>query len=473
MDNAEPQDVFQEAPPSGVLTIRSPASGQVLGTVPARTRAEIDRALDAAREAQRQWRTVPAAQRAAILRNWAHLIRDHRSTLQDFLVGEIAKNPKDAGDEVDRSVDYVLYTAEEGLRVHGEAMFADTFPGQLRDKLSVSQRVPLGLVLAIAPFNYPLNLAVTKLAPALMAGNAVIFKPPTQGAVTGLKLVELAHAAGVPEPVLYGATGRGADIGEYLIAHPAIHMIAFTGSTATGLQIAERAKMVPLSLELGGKDAALVLEDADLDLAAREIVSGAFSYSGQRCTAVKRVLVVDGVADALTEKVVARAETLTVGMPESGSVVTPLISQEAADAVWILIETAVENGARALTPMRREANLIWPVVLADVTEAMPIAWVEPFGPVLPIIRVPNVEAAIHLANQSEYGLQAAVFTRDVRSAIRLSERLEVGSVHINGRTSRGPDHFPFLGTKASGMGAQGIRYALESMSRLQSTVLHL
>lgn len=469
MENTE----FRPLTPDSALTIYAPATGQVLGRVPARSRTEVDRALDAAAHAQRQWRTIPAAQRAEILRTWAGLIRDHRGTLRDLLVGEIAKNPKDAGDEVDRSVDYILYTAEEGLRVHGEAMFADAFPGQPRDKLAVSQRVPLGLVLAIAPFNYPLNLAVTKLAPALMAGNAVIFKPPTQGALTGLKLVELAHAAGVPEPVLYGATGRGGDIGDYLIGHPGIHMIAFTGSTATGLHIAERAKMVPLSLELGGKDAAIVLEDADLDQAAQEIVSGAFSYSGQRCTAVKRVLVVEPVADALTARIAARAQSLAVGMPESGAVVTPLISQDAADTVWTLIETAIENGAHALTPVRREANLIWPVVLRDVTEAMPIAWVEPFGPVLPIIRVRDADAAIHLTNRSEYGLQAAVFTRDVRNAIRLAERLEVGSVHINGRTSRGPDHFPFLGTKASGMGAQGIRYALESMSRLQTTVLHL
>jgi glyceraldehyde-3-phosphate dehydrogenase (NADP+) len=249
--------------------------------------------------------------------------------------------------------------------------------------------------------------------------------------------------------------------------------VAFTGSTNTGQRIAQRAGMIPLSLELGGKDAAIVLEDAVLPRAAAQIVAGAFQYAGQRCTAVKRVLVVDKVADRLVERMTELVEALPVGRDPETAIVTPLISDHAADYVAALVQEAIEQGAEARTRVARESNLLWPVLLDRVTPDMAVAWVEPFGPVLPVLRVRSADEAVALANQSEYGLQAAIFTRDVAAAVRLADRLEVGTVQINGKTSRGPDHFPFVGTKSSGLGAQGVRYALESMTRLASVVLHL
>jgi glyceraldehyde-3-phosphate dehydrogenase (NADP+) len=307
----------------------------------------------------------------------------------------------------------------------------------------------------------------------LVAGNSVVLKPPTQGAVSGVFLTAVMLDAGVPDGVLQCVTGRGSEIGDYLITHRGVDMISFTGSTETGQHIARHAGMVPLMMELGGKDAAIVLSDADLEHAARDIVSGAFAYSGQRCTAVKRVLVSEAVADELVDKIVERVKGLTAGRPEDDANVTPLIDSASADFVQGLIDDSIERGAELKIGGKREGNLVYPTVFDHVTEDMRLAWEEPFGPVLPIIRVRNAEHAVDLANRSEYGLQSAVFTRDINAAIQIADRLDVGTVQINGKTSRGPDHFPFLGTKSSGMGTQGVRHSIEAMSRPKALVFNV
>lgn len=459
--------------PGRAIAIHSPVDGALLGQLAALSRDEIDAALERAAAAQPAWAQRPVEQRAAVLERAAELLLEHAEPLARCLEREIAKRRSDSLDEVRRSADFLRFTAEEAKRLDGEAFFGDSFPGFKRDKLGFTYRVPLGVVLAIPPFNYPVNLAVSKLAPALAAGNAVALKPPTQGALSALRLVALLLEAGVPADVLPFVSGRGAEIGDYLVTHPRVNMITFTGSSATGRRIARLAGMVPLLLELGGKDAAIVLRDADLPRAARDIVAGAFAYAGQRCTAVKRVLATEPVADALLAELVPRVQRLRVGRPEDDAEVTPLISQQAADYVQELIDDALARGARLLVGNRREGNLLWPTLLDGVTEAMRLAWEEPFGPVLPILRVADAEEAVRLANASEYGLQAAIFSRDVNAALHLATRLEVGTVQINGKTARGPDHFPFLGTKSSGLGAQGIRYSLEAMTRPKAIVFNL
>ncbi len=455
------------------LDVLSPVDGSLIGRVHEFTADEIDAVYGAAVRHQVAWQNTSLDERARIMGNVANFLEDAIQPLAELIMMEVAKARKDARDEIRRTADFIRFTAEDAKRIVGESMFSDAFPRQSRNKLSVSYRVPLGCVLAIPPYNYPVNLAMSKVAPGLIAGNAVVLKPPTQGALVGAALVELCHQAGVPTGALHVVTGRGSRIGDLLVQHRAVDMISFTGSSETGRQLAQKAGMVPLMLELGGKDAAIVLGDADLDATAADIVSGAFAYAGQRCTAVKRVLAVESIADELVALIEKRVRALTVGDPRDDATVTPLVDPTAAERAESLVRNAVDMGARLLVGGGRKANLMEPTLVDNVTAGMDLAWVEPFAPVLPIIRVANAEDAVQMANASEYGLQAAIFSRDVDAAMHMSLALDVGTVQINGRTARGPDHFPFLGTKASGMGTQGVRFSIESMTRLKSTVFNM
>lgn len=417
------------------ITIYSPINQEELGTVPAMTQTEADEAMQAARAALPAWRALSAVERAAYLHKTAAILERDKEEIGTILAKEVAKGIKAAIGEVVRTADLIRYAAEEGLRITGQAMEGGGFEAASKNKLAVVRREPVGIVLAIAPFNYPVNLSASKIAPALIAGNVVMFKPPTQGSISGLLLAKAFEEAGIPAGVFNTITGRGSEIGDYIIEHKEVNFINFTGSTPIGERIGRLAGMRPIMLELGGKDAALVLEDADLEHTAKQIVAGAFSYSGQRCTAIKRVIVLESVADKLATLLQEEVSKLTVG-----------------------------------DPLKREGNLLWPVLFDQVTKDMKVAWEEPFGPVLPIIRVASVEEAIAFANESEFGLQSSVFTNDFKKAFEIAEKLEVGTVHINNKTQRGPDNFPFLGVKGSGAGVQGIKYSIEAMTNVKSIV---
>ena len=452
------------------ITIYSPINQEELGTVPAMTQAEVDEAMKAARAALPAWRALSAVERAAYLHKTAAILERDKEEIGTILAKEVSKGIKAAIGEVVRTADLIRYAAEEGLRIIGQAMEGGGFEAASKNKLAVVRREPVGIVLAIAPFNYTVNLSASKIAPALIAGNVVMFKPPTQGSISGLLLAKAFEEAGIPAGVFNTITGRGSEIGDYIIEHKEVNFINFTGSTPIGERIGRLAGMRPIMLELGGKDAALVLEDADLEHAAKQIVAGAFSYSGQRCTAIKRVIVLESVADTLAALLQAEVAKLTVGDPFDNADITPVIDNASADFIWGLIEDAQEKGAQTLTPIKREGNLLWPVLFDQVTKDMKVAWEEPFGPVLPIIRVASVEEAIAFANESEFGLQSSVFTNDFKKAFEIAEKLEVGTVHINNKTQRGPDNFPFLGVKGSGAGVQGIKYSIEAMTNFKSIV---
>lgn len=452
------------------ITIYSPINQEELGTVPAMTQTEADEAMQAARAALPAWRALSAIERAAYLHKTAAILERDKEEIGTILAKEVAKGIKAAIGEVVRTADLIRYAAEEGLRITGQAMEGGGFEAASKNKLAVVRREPVGIVLAIAPFNYPVNLSASKIAPALIAGNVVMFKPPTQGSISGLLLAKAFEEAGIPAGVFNTITGRGSEIGDYIIEHKEVNFINFTGSTPIGERIGRLAGMRPIMLELGGKDAALVLEDADLEHAAKQIVAGAFSYSGQRCTAIKRVIVLESVADKLATLLQEEVSKLTVGDPFDNADITPVIDNASADFIWGLIKDAQEKEAQTLTPIKREGNLLWPVLFDQVTKDMKVAWEEPFGPVLPIIRVASVEEAIAFANESEFGLQSSVFTNDFKKAFEIAEKLEVGTVHINNKTQRGPDNFPFLGVKGSGAGVQGIKYSIEAMTNVKSIV---
>jgi glyceraldehyde-3-phosphate dehydrogenase (NADP+) len=464
---------WRESKSGETIKITSPYLYEVIGKVQAVTIEEIDKTINFAHEAQKIWAETSLQKRAKFLYKWADELVNMQDEIAEIIMKEVGKSLKDAKNEVVRTADFIRYTVEEAMHMHGESMKGDSFPGGSKSKIAIVERVPLGVILAIPPFNYPVNLAAAKLAPALISGNAVIFKPATQGAISGIKMIEALHKANFPKGLVNIVTGRGSVIGDYLVEHKGINMISFTGGTNTGISLAKKAGMIPLVLELGGKDPGIVREDADLHEAAKHIISGAFSYSGQRCTAIKRVLVHESVADELVSILKEEIEKLAVGSPEEGNTVVPLIDDQSADFVHGLIDDAMKKGADLVTGNKRERNLIYPTLLDHVSEVMDVAWKEPFGPVLPVIRVSSDEEAINIANKSEFGLQASIFTKDINKAFTIANKIETGSVQINGRTERGPDHFPFIGVKGSGMGAQGIRKSIESMTREKVTVLNL
>ena len=270
------------------IKIYSPINDEELGSIPSMTQQEVDYAMETAKTALSGWRNLAVVERAKYLYKAAEILERDKEIIGTVLAKEVSKGIKAAISEVVRTADLIRYSAEEGLRSVGEIVEGGSFEAASKRKVAMVRKEPMGLVLAIAPFNYPVNLSASKIAPALIGGNVVLFKPPTQGAISGLLLVKAFHEAGIPAGVINTVTGKGSEIGDYLIAHPLVDFINFTGSTPVGKKIGELAGMRPILLELGGKDGAIVSDDADLEKAAKDIVSGAFSYSGQRCTAMLR-----------------------------------------------------------------------------------------------------------------------------------------------------------------------------------------
>ncbi|MFT8871226.1 MAG: NADP-dependent glyceraldehyde-3-phosphate dehydrogenase [Sporolactobacillus sp.] len=455
------------------IAIKSPYLRKTIGYVQAVTQHEVDQAIAGARVAQQAWAELTLSKRGEYLLAWADALIEDQEDIARTVMQEVGKGYKDAVKEVVRTADLIRYTVEEAMHLHGESLSGESFPGGSRNKIGIVERAPLGVVLAISPFNYPINLAASKIAPALVAGNGVIFKPATQGAISGIKMIRSLDKVGLPKGLLSLTTGRGSVIGDYLVEHKGIDMISFTGGSGTGRRLSKLSSMIPLVLELGGKDPAIVCDDADLDVAISSIINGAFSYSGQRCTAIKRVLVNEKVADELVARLKDAIEKLSVGSPEDNATIVPLIDDKSADFVQSLIDDALSKKATLITGNTRHDNLIYPTLLDNVTEEMDVAWIEPFGPILPVIRVAGDDEAISIANRSEFGLQASVFSQDIDRALAVARQVEAGTVQINGRTERGPDHFPFLGVKNSGMGVQGIHNSLLSMTRQRVTVLNL
>lgn len=456
------------------IEIKSVLDDSTIGFVPAMNKKEVDFIIEKSKISQKKWKETSIDERAKILYKVAEILEKNVDVFVNNMINEIGKDRKSSNAEVIRTADFIRFTADSVRNLSNESLVGDTFYGGSAKKTAIIKREPLGVVLAISPFNYPINLAASKIAPAIAIGNSVILKPSTQGSISSLYLAKVFEEAGVFEGVIQTVTGKGSEIGDYITSHDGIDFINFTGSTEVGKKITKQCGMIPVTLELGGKDAGIVLEDADLSLAASQIISGAFSYSGQRCTAIKRVLVMEEVHDELIKLLLERMDNVTVGNPLNGNFdVVPLINNESADFVISLIEDAKTKGAKVIYGDKREKNIVYPTLIKDVTLDMKVAWEEPFGPVLPIIKVKSYEEAIEIANRSEYGLQSSIFTKDINKAFTIADKLEVGSVQINNRTERGPDNFPFLGVKGSGIGVQGVRYSIEAMSRPKITVINL
>jgi len=457
-----------------MIDIKSPIDGLLVGRIQALSKEEIDEVFSYAKEAQKKWAKFSFEDRAAILKKAADTLRVLVDDFVNMKVLEVAKTKASAKNSVLRSADIISYTADQIETANkAEVFYSKDFPGASDSKTAIVSREPYGVVLAISPFNYPINLAVTKIAPALLMGNSVVVKGPTQGSICTAMLVEVFNKAGVPKGVISFVTGKGSEIGDHLVMHKYTDVVNFTGSTEIGKALAKKVGFKPLILEMGGKDAALVLKDADLDLAAEMICEGAFSYAGQRCTAIKRVFVDRNIHDQFLDKLieVTKQKFNLVGDPRKDEVqLGPVISEKQADYVQELVFDAVESGARIVLGGIRKVNYMEATIIDKVNKDMRIAWEEQFGPVLPIIICDSKEEMIGLHNRSQYGLGASVFSKDIGKAHEIARQLEAGVIQINNKSERYPDSFPFLGVKDSGLGTQGIRWSLESMSRLKSIV---
>ena len=457
------------------IAIPSPIDGSIVGEIQVVTNEEIDEAVAKASEAQKKWEATPLNERVKIVHLAADWVMHYLDYLAALLAREVGKSISEAKSEIKRTAELTDYFADEVQSIRGETLDSDNFPGYKKDAIAVIERVAHGVVLCIAPFNYPVNLAGSKIAPALLMGNSVVFKPPTQGGISGLHLTRIFEKAGVPEGVITCLTGGGHEIGDYLVSHPKTTMVAFTGSSDTGMAIAAKAPMKPLLFECGGNNATIVFPDADMSLTAKEIIKGGFSYAGQRCTGIKYVMGLQGVLDQLMPVVLEQMKELVhMGDPreETTKLVGPVVTVKVAEDIEKIINEAVSEGAQVATGGHRKDAYIEPTLLTNVKPGMKIVSTEVFGPVISFIAVSDMDEAAKIVNGQRFGLQACVFTKDEGTGLKYSKLLNVGTVQINGSPQRGPDHFPFLGVKQSGVGVQGVRYSLEAMSRIKPVVIN-
>jgi aldehyde dehydrogenase (NAD+) len=433
----------------------NPATGESLGSFPRSTEEDADRAVAAAHEAFASWRLYPAPKRAELLFRVAEMLRDRKRELTELMTREMGKVVAEAGGDVQEGIDMTYYMAGEGRRLFGQ-----TVPSELPDKFAMSVRMPVGVVATITPFNFPVAIPTWKLIPALVAGNTAVFKPAEDTPLLGEMLVEIFEAAGLPPGVVNIVHGEGEVVGERLLRHPDVKIVSFTGSKAVGVHVAETAAatLKTVHLELGGKNAIIVMDDADLELALDGIVWSAFGTSGQRCTAASRVIVHERVYDRVASELVRRAEGMRIGDgldPETD--IGPLINQAALEKVHRYSGIGRDEGARILTGGEHYADgghgfFYRPTVFGDVEPGMRVAQEEIFGPTTSLIRCRDLDDAIRIANGVEYGLSSSIFTRDVNAAFRAMRDLDTGITYINAGTTGAEVHLPFGGTKATGNG---------------------
>ena len=437
---------------------RNPAdTDEVVGHVVKSGKPDVDRAVMAAREAYRSWRLYPAPKRGEILFRAGELLVKRKDELGEWETREMGKVLPETLGDVQEAIDMAYYMAGEGRRLSGE-----TIPSELADKDCKSVRVPLGVCALITPWNFPIAIPAWKIMPALISGNTVVFKPSSYTSIAASKFVEVLGEAGLPKGVVNLVHGRGEEIGEYLATHPDINGVSFTGSTAVGEKLAARCTELgkKVSCEMGGKNAIIVMDDANLELAVEGAVWGGFGTTGQRCTAASRVVVHEGVYERFLEMFAAAAKKLKLGNGLHRTTdVGPVINRLQMEKVLSSIETGRTEGARLLTGGKawREGGcakgyFIEPTIFADVGPRMRIAQEEIFGPVVAVMKARDLEQAIDIVNDTKYGLVSAIYTQDVNKSAVAERDLDTGIVYINSSTIGAEIQLPFGGTKKSGIG---------------------
>ena len=452
-----------------LLEVCNPYNGELVDTIVKTTVESLTQRIE---EATTYDFRLTAWQRYEILHEFSCLLNRRSDEFARLISLESGKTIRDAQVEVNRSYQTFLLSAEEAKRLNGEVLPIDAAAGMNRG-LGLVAREPIGPIVAITPFNYPLNLVAHKVGPAIAANNPVIVKPSSLTPLTALKMAKGLFEAGLPEEMLHIVPGDARVLGDELVTHPKVAKVTFTGSAEVGKRNCEKMKGLKAQcMELGGNDPLIVLSDADLDKALPIAVAGALGNNGQRCTSIKRLIIEEEVADEFIERFVEASEALVVGdQLYADTDVGPLITEEAALEIQWKVSGAVINGAKLLCGGRREGALYWPAVLDHVDPRDPLVTTETFGPVAPFIRVRGFREAIEVANATDYGLQAGIFTRNLEHAMEAAKHIQAGAVIINNAPGYRAEHLPFGGVKDSGIGREGVKYAVESMTRLKMTVI--
>ena len=458
---------------NGAIEVTNPYDNAVVDTVPKAGAAEIERALEFAAAGARAMRKTTGYERYAWLMKAARLLAERKEDLARTLTLEEGKTLTESRGEVDRAMETLIGSAEEAKRLGAEVVPLDGAPGG-GGKFGFTIRVPCGVVAAISPFNFPLNLVCHKVGPALAAGNSVLLKPATDTPLSALKLAEILLEAGVPAEGLQVITGSGREVGNAICGDARVRKITFTGSKEVGEQICKTAGLKKVTMELGSNAPVIVMPDADLERAAAAIAATGYSNAGQVCISTQRVVAEKSVYGDLLDALKPKVEALRTGNPlEEGVHVGPMVREDDAKRVESWIEEARAKGARVLTGGKRNGAFYAPTVLADVDRGMRVSREELFGPAVGVTPAQSADEAIAIANDTNYGLSAAIFTESLETAMRFAREVDSGNIHINWGCQWRADLMPYGGLKDSGFGKEGPKYAVEEMSEYKMVVMHL
>ena len=446
------------------IEVSNPQDGSLIDTVPLATIEDMEAAITAAVAAAATARQMPVHRRMAVLEEAAATMEREHESFARTIAREGIKTIREARKEVTRCIQTIRISAEEARRLNGETISFDQMPGS-ENRRGFYQREPVGVIGAITPFNDPLNLVAHKVGPALAAGNAIIVKPDSKTPLSALKLARVLDDADLPPGLLQVITGHGSQVGNHLVTDPRVRMISFTGGLDTGLAIMDQVGLKKVGMELGSNSPVIVMADADLEEAVAANVSGAFWAAGQNCLHVQRLLVHEDIYDRFCEQFLERMARYRVGDKlDEETDMGPLINEAAARRVERLVDQAIADGATLLAGGEREGTFYSPTLLENVPDETPLAQEEIYGPVTVLYRFRELDEAIERANDVPYGLQAGIFTRDLGTAFEAASRLECGGVMVNDSTDYRIDAMPFGGVKGSGLGREGIRYALQEMT---------
>lgn len=450
------------------LEVFNPYTNEAIGKISCATPEDVKRAVDTAQRVYTETtKKMPAHKRSEILRKAADLLEQRVEEFARTLVLEAGKPIKESRVEVQRAIQVLRFASEGAKAIYGETIPLDSAIGG-ENQIGIAKRVPLGVVAAITPFNFPLNLALHKIAPALAVGNTVVLKPAEKTPFSSVLLYHLLKEAGLPKGALNIVMGPGQELVAPLVTHPDVKKVSFTGSSAVGWKIHEMAKRKKVTLELGSNAPNIIFEDGDIEVAVNAIVLGGYTYAGQACVSAQRIYVHETIYEKFLDKLVEKVSALKTGDPlEESTDMGPMITEEAAQRAQSWVKEAEDQGAAILTGGSRKGSMLEPTVISNVTSDMKVVCVEVFAPIVSVMPFSTEEEVVAHANNTDFGLHAGVFTADINRAMRMADAIETGGVWINEVSVRRYDHIPYGGIKSSGIGKEGVKYAIEEMTDLK------